>query len=288
MESNDQRERLAKRKLLPIFTAKVLQELLVFGNSDRVDAARHALESIGLIEHEAPIRSVFDHAYSVLLKAYPAEYILLNECLCAQVSGEDPVAVYREQAIAGSKADLSVFWPDGHSRGFEIKSRFDRLDRLQAQLQTYQQVFSHTYVVTDHSYVSRVLEDSPGSVGVFSVSAEGLQEIRPATERPDLICIDRLFALLRKSEYMELIRQEFGVAPRLPNTQIYQACLAQFRGVGSAKAQDMVTETLRRRQSRLLPAEDRAWRLPRSLRALALTGDLDQSELLRLSSVLDR
>lgn len=284
----DQRQGLAKRNLLPIFTARVLKELLVFGNSNRVHAARRSLESIGLVNRETPIASVFDRAYSVLLAAYPSEYILLNECLCAQVSGADPVAAYREQAVAGSKADLSVFWPGGHSRGYEIKSRFDRLDRLQTQLQTYQQVFVHTYVVTDYNYVPRVLEDSPASVGVLSVSGDGIQELRPATESPDLIRLDRLFSLLRKDEYQQIIRVEFGAVPQLPNTQIYRACLQLFQRLEGARAQELVTETLRRRQSRPPFEEDQVWRLPRSLRALALTGNLDQSELLHLSYLLER
>ncbi|RFF27211.1 MULTISPECIES: sce7726 family protein [unclassified Wenzhouxiangella] len=280
--------KVAKVHLLPIFTARVLRELLVFGSSPRVDDARRALVSISLVDPDCPIRDVFKQAYSVLRRAYPAEYVLINECLCAQVSGVDSVVAYREQAVAGSKADLSIFSPAGHSRGYEIKSRFDRLDRLQAQLRTYQQVFSHSYVVTDHNHVPRVMEDSPASVGVLSVSRDGIQELRPARERLDLIRLDRLFSLLRKEEYLHLIGAKFGAIPKVPNTQIYGVCLQQFQRLDAASAQELVVETLCRRQSRPSREEDQAWRLPRPLRALALTGKLDQSELLRLSYVLEQ
>ena len=286
--SPNQRQGLAKRELLPMFTARVIHELLVFGQSNRVDLARRALETAGLIDNGVGIRHLFDRAYSVLLETYPTEYMLLNECLCAQVSKKDSVTAYREQVVAGSKADLSIFWPGGKSCGYEVKSRYDRLDRLPDQLQTYQQVFSYTYVVTDHKHAPRVMEDSPGSVGVLSVSSDDVQEIRPAAERPDLIRLDRLFSLLRKAEYLQLIRAEFGAVPRRPNTQIYQACLDQLCEIDPAKAQGLVTEALRRRQSRPPPENDRAWRLPRSLRALGMTGNLDQSELLRLAYVLDQ
>lgn len=278
----------AKQALLPLFTSKVLRELLVFGDSDRVIRARRTLESDGLIRRCSPMSHLFDSAYAVLADDFPAEYVLLNECLCSQVPGRIAVASYREQAVAGIKADLSIFWPDGQSRGYEVKSRFDRLDRLQIQLQTYQQVFSRTYVVADQKHVSVVLQSSPSSVGVLSFSRDGMQEIRPATERPDLIRPERLFGLLRKAEYLQLVRDRFGMTPRLPNTQIYQACFSLFRQIDAARAQDLVTEHLRQRQCRPVPVEDRAWRLPRSLRALTLTGNLDQSELLRLSYVLDR
>lgn len=283
-----QRQWLARQKLLPIFAAKVLGELLTLGRSSHIDTARRTLESLDLIDGKAPLKDAFDRSYSELLETYPAEYILLNECLCAQVSKKDSVTAYREQAVAGIKSDLSIFRPGGKSCGYEVKSRYDRLDRLPDQLQTYQQVFSHTYVVTDHKHAPRVMEDSPASVGVLSVSGDGIQELRAATEKPELIHLGRLFSLLRKDEYLQLIRAEFGTVPQLPNTQIYQACLQLFRRLDGARAQELVTEILLRRQSRPPPENDRAWRLPRSLRALGMTGNLDQSELLRLAYVLDQ
>lgn len=280
-------ERVARSTLIPAFTARVLRDLLTIGSSRSLEVARTTLERLGVLDFDARLSEVLEGAYSVLMDVYPGEYVLLNECLCremTQISGQG--AAYRELAVGSCKADLALFC-SGESKGFEIKSRFDRLDRLQAQLQTYQEVFSHTYVVTDHNHVRRVLEDSPASVGVLSVSSDGIQELRPATARPDLICLGRLFSLLRKDEYLQLIREEFGVAPRLPNTQTYRACLGLFRRLDGARAQELVTEILCRRQSRPPPAKDRAWRLPRSLRALALTGNLSQSELLRLSHMLE-
>lgn len=281
-------QKSAKQHLLPIFTAKVLRELLVFGDSHRVTCARRALEAASLIQRGTPMRQLFEDAYSVLLEVYPAEYILINECLCAQVSDTDEVSAYREQAVGGSKADLSLFWSNGRSRGYEIKSRFDRLDRLQNQLWTYQQVFFQSYVVTDKSHIPRVLEDSPVSVGVLSISSSGIEEIRSAKEAPDRLHLGRLFSTLRKGEYLKLIRAEFGSVPEVPNTQIYRTCLELFQQLDRRKANSLVTEALSRRQAQPPLRKNRARRLPRSLRALALTGSLTQPDLLRLSYLLER
>lgn len=287
MEAN-QLERVARRKLIQVFTARVLKDLAEFGCSERVEEARKALEQLGLIEFDARLSEVFEQAYSVLLDVYPGEYPLLNECLCremAENSGQG--AVYRELAVGASKADLAIFRP-GESSGFEIKSRFDRLDRLQGQLQTYQQVFTRTYVVTGQGHAPRVLQESTASVGVLAVSRQGIRELRPAIQSPELISSDRLFALLRKHEYLQLIKEEFGAVPDLPNTRIYRACLALFQQIDLPRRQALVSDILHQRRSPPPQEHDRAWQLPRSLRALALSGKLDQSQLLQLLYRLER
>ena len=285
--SLDQLKRVARSQLIRAFSPKVLQDLMQFGESRRVDEARESLGQFGLISSEASLAEVFERAYSVLLRVYPGEYVLLNECLCREMAAcSERVGIYRELAVGTSKADLAIF-SAGESSGFEIKSRFDRLDRLRAQLESYQQVFTRTYVVTQQSHASKVLDQSPATVGVLSVSGEGIQTLRPATENPDLLCPNRQFALLRKPEYLQLIEAEFGAAPELPNTRIYRACLALFESIDPARAQALVSDILRRRQSRPPDDQDMSWRLPRSLRALVLSGKLDQAELLKLSTLMD-
>lgn len=284
----DQHQRIAKRKLLPIFTSRVLRELVTFGSSPRVNHARKALESISLIDHAVPVRDVFEWAYGVLRHAYPAEYVLLNECLCAHTSQERRFATFRELAVGSCKADLSVFGQDGHSRGYEIKSRFDSLSRLPTQLASYQRVFSLTYVVSDRIHIQKVLENSPDSVGVFSFSEGELRAIRGATEAPEQTNSTRLFALLQKNEYLRLIRTEFGFVPSRPNTEIYRACLELFRQIDSPRAQRLVTETLQQRHQRAVSADDPSWRLPRALRGLTLTSNLSRSDRLRLLHVMEQ
>ena len=283
-----QLESVARGKLVQLFTAQVLKDLVKLGYSKRLEEARTALEHLGHIEFDAQLSEVFERAYSVLLDVYPGEYVLLNECLCREMAESSKQGtVYRELAIGASKADLAIFRP-GESSGFEIKSRFDRLDRLQGQLQTYQQVFTRTYVVTGQGHAPRVLQESAASVGVLAVSRQGIRELRPAMQSLDLTNSDRLFALLRKREYLQLTKEEFGAVPDLPNTRIYRACLALFKQIDLPRRQALVSDILHQRQSPPPREDDRAWRLPRSLRALALSSKLDQSQLLRLSCLLER
>ncbi|NDY95052.1 sce7726 family protein [Wenzhouxiangella limi] len=285
----DRRGEIARATLLPVFSPKVLLEQAAEGNAGKLMAGRRALEQYGLICEKASMHDVFERAYSVLLESYPAEYLLLNESLgqwLREAGSGQKVAVYREFPVGNCKADMAIFLAD-QSVGFEAKSRYDRLDRLKDQLRAYQKVFTRSYVVTDDTLVSSVLNESPREVGVWSVSSVGIREIRPAKEAADLICQIQLFRLLRKPEYLDLIRTEFGASPTLPNTQIYRACLKLFQKIEPARAQSLVSDLLVRRQCRPLPANDLAWQIPRSLRLLAFAGNFTQSELEVVCRVLN-
>lgn len=281
---------IARAKLLPAFTSKVLLELAQNGHAGKIGVARQTLEQYGLIETRSTVGGVLQRAYTVLLESYPAEYLLLNEALGEWLQGPgggQKLAVYRELAVGDCKADMALFVA-GMSVGFEAKSRYDRLDRLGDQLRAYQQVFTQSYVVTDETMVSSVLSESPTQVGVWSVSAAGVREIRPATQATDLICQIQLFRLLRKPEYLDLIRTEFGVVPTLPNTKIYRACLELFQTIEPARAQSLVSDLLVKRQCRPRPENDLAWQVPSSLRLLAFGGHLDHSQLEGICLALSR
>ena len=281
---------IARAKLLPVFTPKVLQGIAARSDAAELLAVRRTLEQYELIESTGSVEDVLEQAYSVLLGSYPAEYLLLNECLCQwlpEAAGEQKFAVYRELRVGNCKADMAVF-VGGESAGFEAKSRYDRLDRLQDQLRAYQKVFTRSYVVTDETLVHGVLMESPREVGVWSVSAAGVREIRPATVAAGSICQVQLFRLLRKPEYLDLIRAEFGSMPTLPNTKIYRTCLDLFLQIEPARAQSLVADLLLRRQCRSLTVSDLVWQLPRSLRLLALAGNFSQCQLEGICQALTR
>lgn len=283
----NERRALAKTKVLPCLTARTLRDLVVFGSSDRLMSARGTLEKLGLIDHSATAAEVFDQAYALLISEYPAEYLLLNEALCEHGLHSMPAnsVAYRELAIGTCKADLAIF-EGATSCGYEIKSRFDRLDRLPAQLATYQQVFARTYVVADSVHLAEVLVESQETVGVLEFSAGELREHRPAKVVPDQLRHERIFALLRKPEYTSLVRRRFGALPKVPNTQIYRACLSKFHQLDISEALAVVCEIVSGRRAG--EPEQRAWRvhLPRPLNSLVLTGNLSDQDLQTLVGLL--
>lgn len=244
------------------------------------------MEGAGLIASGAALSETFERAYELLAHRYPIEYVLLNEALCEEMKAASFIHVLREFAISGCKADLSVF----HRRsatGVEVKSQFDRLDRLPLQLKSYQQAFATTFVVVAPQHLRRVLDESPAEVGVRVVSASGLQEVRPACESWELIRHDALFAMLRKREYLRLVHDRYGVCPSVPSTKIYRACLAQFRKIDVKEAVALVSETIWARGVALEAVEKHVRRLPKSLRALAMTANFTPPELLKLGQILE-
>ena len=244
------------------------------------------MEEEGLIPSDAPLSEVFEQAYAVLVDSYPAEYVGLNEAVCREMRASGPIQVIRELAILGCKADLSVFTP-GHSVGIEVKSRFDRLERLPMQLRSYQEAFSETWVVAAPQHAQRVLAESPLSVGVHVLSGPDLEEVRPARESIDLVQHQALFSLLRKPEYLRLIQERFGGCPEAPSTRIYRACLAQFQRIDISEAMDLVSGAIWDRGSALEAIQRQASRLPRPLRALAMTANLVPSDLIRLAQIIE-
>lgn len=287
MQSN-KRARWARRHLHRLFVVRVLRDLIRFRHAPRVDAASRALAAEGLLESRASIARVFEVGYAELLRWYPSEYALLSESfayLLARDAPGAPVCAYRELAVAGCKADLALFFP-GMAVGVEVKSRYDRLDRLAHQLSTYQEVFDQVFVATDEEHTARVLESAPEEVGVLIVTPSGIEECRPAQSATHLLSHRRLFGLLRKPEYLRLVRQHFGRPPRLPNTEIYEACLRLFRGLEITEAQALVYQTIRARTVPSAIDRDLVSRLPHSIRALAVASNLEPDELVTLSEVL--
>jgi hypothetical protein len=267
---------------------RVLRDLVQSRHAPRGDAAHRALEDEGLIEPGASIARVFEVGYAELLRWYPSEYALLSESF-AYLLGRDapgsPVCAYRELAVAGCKADLALFFPD-LAVGVEVKSRYDRLDRLAHQLATYQEVFDQVFVATDEEHAARVLAEAPKEVGVLIVTPDGIEQCRPAQSVTRLLSHRRLFGLLRKPEYLRLIRKHFGRPPRLPNTEIYDACLRLFQSLEITEAQALVYEAIRARTVPSAIERQLVNRLPHSIRALAVASNLEPAELVTLAEVL--
>ncbi|MDA8483663.1 sce7726 family protein [Pseudomonas resinovorans] len=64
------------------------------------------------------------------------------------------------------RADL-VSISNNEVSGYEIKSYFDKLTNLPAQLSSYLSIFDYVYVVCDERHLSKVREIAPPKVGIY-------------------------------------------------------------------------------------------------------------------------
>jgi hypothetical protein len=117
------------------------------------------------------------------------------------------------------RADVAVIGPD-QLIGYEIKSDFDSLVRLENQIAYYSMVFDRCYLICGNRYVEKALKMLPGHWGLFTLTALRVQRVsgqsgddyklsfrrvREAADNPDA---DRAVVcrMLRKAEVREEIQ----------------------------------------------------------------------------------
>lgn len=106
------------------------------------------------------------------------------------------------------RADL-ICAEEGMIVGYEIKSAFDRIDRLTDQLQSYAQLFDYVYVVCDSKHLSSVRKLAPERIGIYLCTSTGLQRIRKARQIKNFDSITTLDAIP-----MDCLRKEFKVTEK--------------------------------------------------------------------------
>ena len=79
--------------------------------------------------------------------------------------------------------------------GYEIKSAFDRIDRLNEQLNSYTQIFDYVYVVCDSKHLSAIRKTTPERIGIYQCSSTGLKRIRKAKQIKNFDSITTLDAI---------------------------------------------------------------------------------------------
>lgn len=77
------------------------------------------------------------------------------------------------------RADI-ICAEEGLITGYEIKSAFDRIDRLEDQLKSYTQLFDFVYVICDTKHLSTIRKITPDRVGIYQCAPTGLKKIRKA------------------------------------------------------------------------------------------------------------
>lgn len=92
------------------------------------------------------------------------------------------------------RADL-ISAEEGMIIGYEIKSAFDRIDRLADQLSSYTQLFDFVYVVCDSKNISAIRKLTPERIGIYLCTPTGIKRIRKAKQIKNFDCITTLDAV---------------------------------------------------------------------------------------------
>ncbi|MDT9630036.1 sce7726 family protein [Pseudomonas sp. JV449] len=125
---------------------------------------------------------------------------LINDSTTEAISTEFPFHFGRR------RADL-ICVQEGEVFGYEIKSAYDRIDRLPVQLESYEQLFDYVYVVCDKKHLASIRKLAPEKVGIYICSEEGVRRVRAARlirKFDTLITLDAL--------PIESLRKEFKLS----------------------------------------------------------------------------
>lgn len=103
------------------------------------------------------------------------------------------------------RADI-ISVEDGMVIGYEIKSAFDRIDRLEEQLKSYAQLFDYVYVICDSKHIGAIRKITPERVGIYQCASTGLSRLRKAKQIKNFDSITTLDAMP-----MDHLRRDFKI-----------------------------------------------------------------------------
>ena len=197
---------------------------------------------------------VIEKVYKLLSENYRNEYVykntILNSLIRDKKLTKNTSVVLNEFKVGKSIADLVFI--NGENRVFEIKTELDSPERLKTQIVDYQKVFSEIYIVTHctlkYKYLSFLNQLYP-TVGLCILDESlNIEYVKNAVSCDDFLDSETLFKLLRKHEYCNLLRHEFGFLPSVPNTLFFKACLKLINAFSPKAFQKLVFKELKKRQ----------------------------------------
>jgi hypothetical protein len=217
--------------------------------------------------------------YKIFQKQYRCEYIYKNNLVLKLIKEHSlkTTLILNELKISASKADLVML--NGAVRIFEIKTELDSLTKLSKQLFDYQKFADEVSIVTDEKNGEKLkVEYTNTNLGIIVLDTKNnLQTIKEATSNTELFEFDTIFKILRKQEYLDLVADNFGFVPDVPNTLIFKAC---YKLLSSIDIIDFQKQVLNKLKERKLQKPDllKSSNTPKELKHICNSLDFNENE----------
>ncbi|MBS1533424.1 MAG: sce7726 family protein, partial [Bacteroidetes bacterium] len=195
------------------------------------------------------LQYLLDHSYAHLQQDYRHEYVyktkLLSDFVLQHYTFHDTI-ILNEFRLGKSVADMVLI--NGTNKVFEIKTELDNADRLTTQLSDYFKVFSAVYLVTHYSLTEKYKAIIDEKVGIIEFDERSqLLTNREAISDNSGLCNQTMMKSLRKGEFLDIVRQLFGVLPDVQPVKLYKACLELTNTIEPARLQRYYLDALKLR-----------------------------------------
>ena len=237
--------------LSKLFSKPIMVELAEKGSSDYLNYIILKSGFIHCIEGNITYAELFEMILEYLCRHHRSEYIYKYTVFTKILEKlPQPTSYFNEFNIANSKADVVLI--NGTSYVYEIKTKYDSLDRLSSQIDSYRLAFDYIYVLTHPVHLQaleKVLKCS-NDVGLLLLTDDNeIQIFREAKSNRQNVNPAYIFDCLRRREYVDLIKKYFGDIGNIPNTQIYTICKNLFSKLPPITAHTELVNTLRNRNA---------------------------------------
>lgn len=225
--------------------------------------------------------------YKSLQKQYRCEYVYKNNLVLELIKEHSlkTTLILNELKIGASKADLVML--NGAIRVFEIKTELDDFSKLSKQLNDYQKFADGVSIVTDKKNAEKLkIEYANTNIGIIVLDEKNkLQIVKEAGSNTSFFDFDTIFKILRKQEYLDLVADNFGFVPDVPNTQIFKACYELLASKGIVDFQKQVLNKLKERKL-LKPDLLKSSNTPKELKHICNSLDFNEQEYHKLYNFL--
>jgi len=269
-----------------LFTPKILSSF--FNINQNSNKLLNIIQELGLndfISHNTTLRELFENSYNQLLKNYRNEYVFKNAIAKKILMGRHSIkssSLFTELRVETSKADIVIF--NGTSHVYEIKTDLDNFERLETQIENYKKVFEYVNIVSVEAKVEAIQSLVDDDIGIIVLTDKyTLSPVRKAKSRLKNLDKEALFNMLRKDEYLKIIKKNFGNIPDVPNTKIYSASKELFITLSVEQAHKEVLKALKNRKNHKNLIEN-IKKFPDSLKIAIIEADLNiqqQQEFLK-------
>ena len=225
--------------------------------------------------------------YKSLQRQYRCEYVYKNNLFLSIIKeyGLKDTLTFNELKVGASKADLVLL--NGSIRIYEIKTELDDLNKLSNQIKNYQKFADKVYIVTNNKYAKKLLSEYQNTnVGIVILTDKNkLDTVKEANDNISLFDFATIFKILRKQEYLDLVVNNFGSIPNVPNTKIFKICYQLLSSVCILDFQKQVLNKLKERKLQY-PDLLKSPHTPKELKHICNSLDFDNIEYQNLYNFL--